>query len=119
MIPVDSDPKLIVQGYQEFVEEKIQEGWTPYVLTIMFNQINGSPTTVLTRMGKEWNVSMRRCLLGSSEIPLQQVPTDSFQFGLGVLISRFLRTLDKALPRAASMMGFMFTQKPLSHLDPD
>jgi hypothetical protein len=53
MISVDSDPKLIVRGYQEFVEEKIQEGWTPYVLTFMFKQINGSPTTVLTRIGKE------------------------------------------------------------------
>ena len=53
MIPVDLDPKLIVQGYQDFVEEKIQEGWTPYVLTFMFNQINGPPTTVLTRMGKD------------------------------------------------------------------
>ena len=53
MIPVDSDPKLMVRGYQEFVEEKIQEGWTPYILTFMFNQINGSPTTVLTRMGRE------------------------------------------------------------------
>ena len=53
MISVDSDPKLIVQGYQEFVEGMIQEGWTPYVLTFMFNQITGSPTTVLTRMGKE------------------------------------------------------------------
>ena len=53
MISVDSDSKLIVRGYQEFVEEMVQEGWTPYVLTFMFNQINGSPTTVLTRMGKE------------------------------------------------------------------
>jgi hypothetical protein len=71
MIPVDSDPKLIVQGYQEFVEETIQEGWTPYVLTFMFNQINGSTTTVLTRMGPSLNGSRRRYLLGLSEVPLQ------------------------------------------------
>src|ERR1700680_2705519 len=45
--------RLITEGYGEWIREKIDQGWEAYFLSITFNQIRGSRSSMLNQMKRE------------------------------------------------------------------
>src|ERR1022692_204175 len=45
--------RLIVEGYGQWIREKIDQSWEAYILTITFNQIPGSRSSMLNQMKLE------------------------------------------------------------------
>ncbi len=43
----------LINGYTQMITDRIDEGWDPYLLTFMFNEIGGSPRRVGNVMAKE------------------------------------------------------------------
>ena len=61
--PFNRDLTLkIVDGYIEMVQERIAQGYQPYILTILFREIRGPRNGVITRMLENTDEAYRRCL---------------------------------------------------------
>ena len=43
----------LIDGYTQMVTDRIQDGWSPYLLTFMFHPLNGSPDTIGRQMERE------------------------------------------------------------------
>jgi hypothetical protein len=53
MVLVDINPQLIIAGYQQLVEQKIEEGWKGYLLTVVFKQLSGSRSAMIAQTADE------------------------------------------------------------------
>lgn len=45
--------QLTLNGYTQLVTDRIKQGWSCYLVTILFQQIPGSPPTIISRMKQE------------------------------------------------------------------
>jgi hypothetical protein len=43
----------LIIGYTELIKQRVQDGWRPYLITFMFNQLPGSPSAVIKQMQDE------------------------------------------------------------------
>ena len=43
----------LIIGYTELIQQRVQDGWRPYLITFMFNQLPGSPSAVVKQMHGE------------------------------------------------------------------
>ncbi len=43
----------LVEGYQYWVQKYVDEGWNPFIISFMFNQLRGSNSSVLGQMRRE------------------------------------------------------------------
>jgi hypothetical protein len=43
----------LIGGYTELIEQRVQHGYRPYLITFMFNQLPGSPSAVIKQMQDE------------------------------------------------------------------
>ena len=51
--PIPISNRQITSAYAEMAERYVAEGWTPYLLTFMFQQLRGSPSAVARQMERE------------------------------------------------------------------
>jgi hypothetical protein len=47
------DTKQMIQGYQQWVSQLTDEGWRPFEISFMFNQLPGSQKAILEQMKRE------------------------------------------------------------------
>ena len=45
--------QLTLNGYTQFVTDRIKQGWSCYLVTILFQQLPGSQPTIISRMKQE------------------------------------------------------------------
>ncbi len=43
----------LVRGYQEWVQNYVDQGWTPFIISFMFNRLRGSDSSILGQMKRE------------------------------------------------------------------
>jgi hypothetical protein len=63
--PIDHNPthiRRIVAAYGDMIQQKIDEGFEAYLLTIMFRDIRGPRNGVISRMLEETSRAYRRCV---------------------------------------------------------
>jgi hypothetical protein len=79
--------KRIVAAYGEMIQEKINEGYDPYLLTIMSREIRGPRYGVISRILENTGEAYRRCLKRVVRNPRRLLRPITSRFGLCLRIS--------------------------------
>lgn len=91
------DKKLIISGYGAMIQERVAAGWSPYLLTFMFNPLGGGAKQQMAQMKEEITATYYKILtrmhrhtrnmpmefkplwVASPDFPVHKRDKDSFQ----------------------------------------